>query len=312
MALLACQAAGAADLPVAKVLPAEVAAPSPPIDFVFGGRLQSDYNFRGITQSNHDASPQGYVEMQLLDNLFYAGLAYYKVDLPTRPLFENDITAGIRPKLGPLQFDFGVIQYYYPDERRLVGPDGTIYTPANTDFLEYAAKVSYTYQDALTVGANLFYERNYLGTRAPAYYVSGTVKYVLPEGLLGVLPAGFSLSGELGRYTIGTTSATLGRVKLPDYTYGNVGASYTYKNFTLDLRYHDTDLTKTKCFTLTSDPRGIATGSGRSNWCGSAFITTLSVDITASAPGVFAREAAPSPAPTAPPKEAAAGGVAIR
>jgi uncharacterized protein (TIGR02001 family) len=277
----------AADLgePPPKTLPPAATATSTPIDFVFGARVQSDYNFRGISQSNRRPSPQGYFEAQAFDNLLYAGIAAYKVDLPTRPGAEIDLTAGIRPKLGPLQFDFGVIYYFYPNERRLVDQLGTYYSVANTDFLELAGKVSYTYQEALTVGANVFHAWDWLGSGARATYVSGTVKYTIPEG---PLPAGFAVSGELGRYFLGTTSPQLGSVRLPDYTYWNAGLSYTYKNLTLDLRYHDTNLSKRECFTVSGDPKGIFTGSGRSNWCGEAFIATLAVDFTASQlPGIF-------------------------
>lgn len=280
-------AAAAADLSE-KRLPEAAAAPpgSTPIDFVFGGRIQSDYNFRGISQSNRRPSPQGYFEAQAFDNLLYAGIAAYKVDLPTRPTMEMDLTAGIRPKLGPVTFDFGVIQYFYPNERRLVDEAGTFYTPANTDFLEAAARASYTYEERLALGAGVFHAWDWLGSGAPGTYGSLTAKYSLPEG---PLPAGLAVSGEIGHYWLGTTSPQLGSVRLPDYAYWNAGLSYTYKAVTLDLRYHDTSLSKRECFTLTSDPRGIASGSGRSNWCGESFVATLSVDFTASQlPGVFA------------------------
>jgi uncharacterized protein (TIGR02001 family) len=282
-ALGLAQVANSADLAAPKVLPPEAATPSQPIDFVFGFRVQSDYNFRGITQSNHDPSAQSYFEAQFLDNFFYAGFATYKVDLPTRPSTEFDLTAGIRPKFGPFNFDFGIIYYNYPHERgRLIDSAGAIYTPANLDFYELAGKVSYTHQDALTLGANVFYSPSFTGTRAESTYVSGTAKYAIPEGTFGFVPSGVALSAEYGHFFLGRTSAVLGSLDLPDYNYGNVGISYTYGLATLDVRYHDTDLTKSECFTITSDPRGVATGSGRSNWCGSAVVATLSVDITAS------------------------------
>jgi uncharacterized protein (TIGR02001 family) len=283
------QSALAADLAAPKTLPAEAATPSQPIDFVYGVRLQSDYNFRGITQSNHDPSTQAYFETQLFDNFLYFGMAAYKVDLPTRPPIEFDITGGIRPKWGPLAFDLGFIYYNYPHERRLVDEaTNTFFSLNNTDFIEAAFKVSYTVNDQLTLGANVFYAPDYLGTGSEGTYASGTAKYTLPEGLFGVMPAGFALSGEFGHYSFGTTSPQLGSVRLPDYFYGNVGVSYTYKAATLDVRYHDTDLNKRECFTLTGDPGSIARGSGASNWCGSAVIATLSFDITASQlPGVL-------------------------
>lgn len=305
------QGAAAADLSARKQLPPEVtpAAASTPVEFVFGARLQSDYNFRGISQSDKQVSPQAYGELQLFDNFLYGGVAAYRVDLPTRPAAEIDLTAGIRPKFGPFTFDLGVIYYYYPDERRLFDPTfTTFFTPANTDYLEIAGKVAYTYQDALTLGAGVFHAYDWLGSGAPATYISGTAKYVVPENLFGAgFPAGFAVSGEIARYLFGTTSPQLGSVRLPDYTYGNIGVSYTYQNVTLDLRYHDTDLSKGQCFTLTTDPQALFNGSNRSGWCDATFIGTLSVEFQASKAGVFA-----SSERSAPPKEAGAGGTAVR
>src|SRR3954467_7081385 len=124
--LLAAAPAIAADVAPPKELPAQAKADKTElIGLSFGARLQSDYNFRGITQSNHDPSPQTYLELQLFDNFLYGGMAIYKVDLPTRPPIEMDLTGGIRPKLGPLQFDFGFIYYNYPHERRLLNPFST-------------------------------------------------------------------------------------------------------------------------------------------------------------------------------------------
>lgn len=248
--------------------PAETKAPPELIGFAAGVRLQSDYNFRGISQSNHEPSTQSYFETRLFDNNVYFGIAQYKVDLPTRPPMEMDLTAGIRPTFGPLALDLGIIYYNYPSERRLLGLDGAILTPANTDFPEAAARASWTATDNLTFGANTFYTSNWMGTHSRGMYSSGTVKYTFPKESFGFLPEGFAVSAEFGHYSFGTTSPQLGRVKLPSYNYGNAGLSYIYKNVTLDVRYHNTDLRKRECFTLTTDPRGVFTGSGRSNWCG--------------------------------------------
>jgi uncharacterized protein (TIGR02001 family) len=286
-ALLAAEAQ-AGDPAARKVMPPAVEVKAPvPIDFVFGARIQSDYNFRGISQSNRKPSPQAYGELQFLDNSFYLGLAFYRVDLPTKPQAEVDFTGGWRPKLGPVTLDFGYIYYAYPGERRLFDPTFTTYfTPANTDFLELAAKASWAVSDAFTVGGGVFHAWDWLGSGAPGTYGNLTAKYNLP------FLDGLSVSGELGHYWLGTTSPQLGSVRLEDYLYWNAGVAYNWKNFTVDFRYHDTTLSKAECFTNTTDPRGLirlaTTGVGTSNWCGAAFIATLSVDITASAPGVFA------------------------
>lgn len=281
-------AAVAADPAAPKMLPASAAMPEKLVDFAFGIRGATDYNFRGISQSNRKPSLQGYGELQLLDNLLYAGVAGYRVDLVTRPSAEVDFTVGVRPKWGALSFDLGAIYYYYPGERQLADlASGTIFTPRNTDFWELAGKVSWAVDSQWTLGAGVFHAWNWLGSGAAGTYANVTAKYVLPDGLLGALPSGLALSGELGHYSLGTTAAMYGSAKLPDYIYWNAGVSYTHGIGTLDLRYHDTNLSKQDCFVNSTDPKGLATGSARSNWCGAAFVATLSFDITASQLGVF-------------------------
>lgn len=283
-------AAQASDLPSKKAPPP---APVPPsitwIDAAVSIKGVTDYNFRGISQTDRKPGVQGSVELQFYDNLFYLGVFGANVDLATSPPAEIDFYGGIRPKFGPVSFDFGVIQYYYPDEKRFVDSLGVIWTPKNTDFTELVGKVSYNWEDKLTVGANVFHAWDWLGTGASGTYGAVTAKYNLPflEGL--------SVSGEFGRYWLGTTNANIAfpvPIRLPDYNYWNLGLSYTYKNLTADIRYHDTNLSKRDCFTLTSDPRGInrgnLTGNYTSNWCNPTVVGTLSFDITASSIGIFA------------------------
>lgn len=284
---LLCASAQASDLPSRKDVPV---APVPPsitwIDAAISIKGVTDYNFRGISQSDRKPGAQGSVELQFYDNLFYVGVFGASIDLATRPAAEVDFFAGIRPKFGPLTFDFGVIQYYYPSEKQYIDRAGTFWTPKNTDFTEAVGKVSWAVNDAFTLGGNVFYAWDWLGTGASGTYASVTAKYNLPflEGL--------AVSGELGRYWLGTTNlaiwSTVPPTNLPDYTYWNAGLSYTWKNLTADVRYHDTSLSKRDCFALTADPGGILSGSGRSKWCGPAVVGSLSFDITASSIGIFA------------------------
>lgn len=281
----------ASDLPSRKGAPV---APLPPsitwIDAAISVKGVTDYNFRGISQTDRKPGVQGSVELQFYDNLFYVGVFGASVELATKPPAEVDFFAGIRPKFGPLTFDFGVIQYYYPGEKQFIDNLGVFWTPKNTDFTEVVGKVSYAVNEAFTVGANVYHAWDWLGLGASGTYASVTAKYSLPflEGL--------AVSGELGHYWLGTTNlavwSTVPPTNLPDYTYWNAGVSYTYKNLTADLRYHDTSLSKTECFQLTSDPSGVRRGNAgagfRSNWCSPAVVASLSFDITASSIGIFA------------------------
>ena len=287
---LSCAVAGSAlasDLPSKKGAPPAPVAPSITwFDIAVSVKGMTDYNFRGISQTDRKPAIQGGAELQFYNNMFYVGVYASNVDLVTRPDAEIDFYGGIRPKFGDLAFDFGIWQYYYPGEKQFIFPAGVYWTPRNTDFTEVYGKVSYTYAEALTVGANVFYAWDWLGTGATGTYASITAKYALPflEGL--------SISGEFGHYWLGTTNqaiwSTTPPTDLPNYLYWNAGVSYTWKNLTADVRYHDTNMSKRECFLNTTDPRGVITGSNSSKWCGPAVVGTLSFDITASSVGIFA------------------------
>ncbi len=288
-----------------------VAAPAPsPWDIAFGGALMTDYNFRGISQSDRGGAVFGYFEPRynLNSNLqFYAGIAGASVKLATDPAAEIDFYGGIRPTFGPLAFDIGAIYYYYPKEReldgvRVVAASGNTTIP-NTDFWEVYAKVLWTVNPSLALGANLFYSPSWLKSGADGTYASATAKYTLPSTMFGS-GIGAYLSGEFGHYWLGTTDRRVSSTgvavfvsnngltgwDLPDYSYWNVGLGFTWKVFTLDLRYHDTNLNRAECNALTADPGAALNPGGTivnnstqfalSKWCNATFVAKLSWDLT--------------------------------
>src|SRR5579864_4686501 len=91
--------------------------PPSPWDFAFGSAAMSDYNFRGITQSNHKPSVAAYFEPRynLSDTLqLYGGVSGESIAFPNRAAAEIDWYGGIRPTLGKLALDFGFWYYWYP------------------------------------------------------------------------------------------------------------------------------------------------------------------------------------------------------
>lgn len=257
--------------------PAPMAAPAPwAFDLAFGGKLMSDYNFRGISQSARGPSVNVYAEARY--GWLYAGTAFWTTKLPNRPVGEVDLYAGIRPVVGDASFDLGVMYYLYPNETQFVTVGllppalNGVWAPARSNFVEFYGKAGYDITPQVNVGAAIYYAPDWLGTGASGTYgeINAKVK----------LPSDFAISGALGHYWLGTTSAALGSFNLPDYTYWNAGVSWTYKDaVTVDLRYHGTNLSSGNCFAITGDYRGVLTGSGRSNWCGHSVIATLSVDL---------------------------------
>ena len=317
----------AADLPL-KAVKAPPLVAFDPWDVAFGSAIMNDYVFRGITQSNHNPSVAAYFEPRYninKDTQLYIGTSFESISFPNRAAAETDIYGGIRPTFGAFAFDFGVFGYLYPG--------GTCYYGAAVDnagnptgngcalnalingnvakkdasFYEGYAKLNYTINDNFAFGVNEYYSPNFLNLGTWGNYASITGKYTAPSTVFGSTGIGLYVSGEYGRQWLGTSDSFYGVTQFagqPNYTAGipepsyntwNIGVGFTYKVFTLDLRYSDTDLSKSACNAFTSDyhttnssanfvtainPGNGATAFG-SNWCGATGIAKLSVDLTA-------------------------------
>jgi Bacterial protein of unknown function (Gcw_chp) len=309
-AVLSATSAFAADMPVKAKAPPP---PPSPWDWAFGGALLTDYNFRGISQSNRGPSGTVYSETRYNVNTdwqLYAGQQYWAVTLPTNPTCECDLYGGIRPTFGSLSLDLGAIYYWYPREKQHLGfpnpilgatfpqyPNGNT-TLKQTDFWEVYLKGTWeVVKDRFWLGFNEYYSPSWLNTGAYGNFASGTAKVGLPSfklGLFGMDEIGWYLSGEVGYYAFGTTNFVPGvfvgpiagtGVKMPNYTFWNAGAAFTWKVATLDLRAYGTDLTKANCNILTGDPTAAPNAAGvlGSKWCGTTFIGAMKFDLTAMA-----------------------------
>jgi uncharacterized protein (TIGR02001 family) len=307
----------AADMPL-KAAKAPPPAPFDPWDIAFGGAIVSDYIFRGVTQSNHQPSVAAYFEPRYnvnKDLQLYIGTSAESISFANRAAAEVDIYGGIRPTFGAFAFDIGVWGYLYPGgscaDNVLTGgiPGGgvcgvstsTIFLgngnvmKKDVSFFEVYGKLNYTINDNWQVGVNEYYTPNFLNSGAWGDYASITAKYTAPSTVFGSSGVGMYVSGEFGRQWLGTSDAFYGvpgfplGIKYADYNTWNIGIGFTYKVFTLDLRYSDTDLNKGDCNAFTSAFNASGTtsvtpinpGGAGSNWCGAAGIAKLSADLTA-------------------------------
>ncbi len=277
----------AADLVKKSAAPvaAPVAAPSP-WDIAFGGVVMSDYNFRGVSQSNTGPSGGAYIEPQLNTGVgtFYVGLAGWGINWPSAPAYgftdpsaEIDIYGGWRNTWGAFSLDLGLIYYYYPKELFNGFTN-------DSDFYEIYAKGSYAVTPAFTLGANVFYTPDLLNysetfatggvnADASAVYASLTAKWVTPwtYGDLGAY-----ISGELGHWWIDDKGFKATGFTDASYTYWNAGLAFTYKAVTLDLRYHGTDQSVKDCRSFLL----VGPGNPAGKWCDDTFIASLKFDTT--------------------------------
>jgi hypothetical protein len=315
----------AADMAV-KAVKAPPPAPFDPWDIAFGSAIMTDYVFRGVTQSNHQGSVAAYFEPRYnftKDVQLYVGVSGESISFANRAAAEIDIYGGIRPTIGMFAFDVGVWGYLYPggqcynanafpgsgipgsglgcvanaDPVTLGLPVNGNFAKKDASFFEVYGKVNVTINDMFAVGATEYYSPNFLNLGAWGNYASITGKFTAPGTWFGTTGIGMYVSGEFGRQWLGTSDAFYGTpafpggIPEPSYNTWNLGVGFTYKVFTLDLRYTDTNLSKGACNAFTSDntatfasPASVSAinpGGFQSNWCGATGIAKLSVDLTA-------------------------------
>ena len=137
------------------------------------------------------------------------------VDFGSGTDVEFDLYAGVKPVVGAVTFDLGVIYYGYTGQ-----PAG-----ANWDYWEGKVAASVPAGPA-TLGAAVYYSPEFFGKTGSAFYYEVNGAVAIPE-------TKFSVSGALGRQQVKGTA---------DYTTWNAGVGYALTdNIGVDLRYFDTD-----------------------------------------------------------------------
>ena len=185
-----------------------------PLSVVFNVGANSDYEFRGVSQTDNKGSIFGGADATI-EGIGYAGIWMSNVDFLNGTRMEYDLYAGIKPVLGPVPVDLGVIRYGYTNQ-----PSG----PKET-YTEWKVAPSMALGPA-TVGLAYFYSDDFFGETGPAQYIELNASMPIEK-------TPFSVSGAIGRQY----------VKGPlDYTTWNLGVGYALNSHIgFDLRYWDTD-----------------------------------------------------------------------
>ncbi len=256
----------AADMPV-KAKKMEAAPAPSPFDVLFGVAFTTDYELRGISQTNHKPAVQGYTELdyKAADWLtLYTGIWGSNVSFADA---EFDISGGARFSYNIFGVDIGYVYYEYPSPMALTPATGVYSPTGNFSYGEFYVKPSVKVTDWLTVGGAVVGGDNFGNTGNNAWYYEGNATITLPQ----FLPAGIgtSISGAVGRQTY---ASAIGNT---DYTTWNVGLAFNYKAVTLDLRYWDTDTNAASAVQCVG-PTGM-------DLCDARFVATLKFDTALSA-----------------------------
>lgn len=198
--------------------------------------VTSDYIFRGQSQTRKDPAVQGTLDVTY--GILYGGVFASTVDFgDTIPgpgglgiaTAEVDLYAGIKPVLGPVTFDFGVIYYVYPDARD---------SGAELNYFEVKVGASVSPWKGGTVGVTGFWSPDYTGETGDVWTVEGAFAQELPK----VRDIGLTFSALIG-YQEGDDAAYAVSFGEDSYVYWNAGVTLGFhERFSVDLRYWDTDL----------------------------------------------------------------------
>ena len=249
-----------------------------PWDIAFGAALMSDYNFRGISLSDHRPSASAYFEPRydFSRNLqAYAHVETDSVTLPNHPPTVVEIYGGMRSTFDRLALDLGIWEHWFPTREcfNFQAPGGLCIPqltvpfvnslPADISYWEVYGKATYHVDRQLSFGGGVYWTPTVFNSGGDATYVAGWANYVLPP----ILPKDFGwfISAQAGHWFRDASP-------FPSYTNWNAGLAFTWKQFTLDLRYSDTD--RHDCAVP------VAALDHTSNRCGASFIARLAVDLT--------------------------------
>ncbi len=319
--LFSAVAANAADLPSKKEPAAAPAASADGFDFAFGAKLMSDDINRGVSQTRGGIGATGYGELRynIGDTQLYFNVTGWNTKTPTDAIGEIDLAPGIRQTWGKFSIDVGFLYYWYPGNKTQYWTNGvpgvvggtTFLTPqgatglasciagwcattaANPNYFEIYARPSYNITDSFNLGASIYYSPDWTHYSQSAGGSSGkgfasTYLSIIPKYTFG--ETGFSVSGEAGYQWLGTIPAGTpytgaAALKFPSYWSWNAGVSYAWNNITFDLRYFGSNLNKTQCYLVSSDPAGNPPGgiyTGQSGLCGQRIAASISFDLVAS------------------------------
>lgn len=195
--------------------------------------LTTDYIFRGISFTGNQPAIQGSFDATY--GIFYAGIWASNIELVGTTI-EIDYYAGIAPTWKGISFDIAGLYYTYPGAKEFGGPE--------LDYFELKTAASYTFFEKLTLGVSNYWSPEFGGGGG--------------DGDALELSASYAFAGKLFNFFSPSVSALVGWQWVDNnnnfpgwdpYTYWNAGLTLGFmENWSVDVRYWDTDLTNQSCF----------------------------------------------------------------
>jgi uncharacterized protein (TIGR02001 family) len=218
--------------------------------------VTSDYRFRGISQNDLNPAPQGSINWNGEDG-FYAGTWASAVNFNDHAdtSIEWDIYGGKHFDLGD-GFDLNVEPYYYAypnHDAKKAGFDDS--------YFEMIGVLSRSFGD-LSLAGTVAWSPNFFAETGNGWWINANAAYKLNDWL--------SVSGNLGHQWVHDLDAIPG-IGFP-YSAWDLGATASWKDFALDVRYVDSSISKSECAAFN--------GAGNGRWCTATVVATLTYNFS--------------------------------
>jgi uncharacterized protein (TIGR02001 family) len=232
--------------------------------FSANAALTSDYVFRGFSQSSENVAIQGGFDATC--GMFYAGVWASSIDFGhsenlsannAAATIELDAYAGIKFNTGRLAWDAGVITYNYPNHASETHFGGF----RNPNYIELKLGVSTEVWKGGTLGGTVYFSPDYAWETGNVWTVEGTFSQTLPTIMGRITPTFSALIG----YNKGEDNdyKSFGVANGDDhYVYWNAGVTFALdKNWSIDVRYWDTNIANNGAVSHFCDGKGTAVGN---------------------------------------------------
>lgn len=224
--------------------------------------LTSDYRFRGVSQNDTDPAPQASLNWEGGQG-FYLGTWASKVNFNDGPSgfgtskhntgVEWDIYGGKHIDLDGTDLNIQAYYYAYPDH------DASAPGLPNYSYFEGIAALSHSF-DELTLTSTIAISPDYFGDAGRGIWIGGTASYTVNDWI--------SVSGNVGHQWVEDLNGA--EYGYP-YTHWDLGVTATWNNISLDVRYIDTDISKTQCEEFNGP---------RNNWCGATVVGSITYNFS--------------------------------
>jgi uncharacterized protein (TIGR02001 family) len=226
--------------------------------------LTTEYVFRGFSQTAGGPAVQGGFDATC--GMFYAGVWASNLDWDGVANIETDWYGGVKFNTGRIAWDLGVIYYAYPNNH------SNRFGLNEPSYVELKVGASTEIWKGGTLGVTGYWSPDYTFESGSVATIEGSFSQTLPTIFGRVTPTFSALVGYQKGFDQDYKNVNIANGD-NNYVYWNAGVAFAFdKNWSLDLRYWDTNVSNSGGF---CDPGQAGPTGALINQCDARYVATL-------------------------------------